>query len=196
MDSNAQSPSVKKPLAPLWVGMAILAFPPFGYYLLWNHPTLRKANGWWLGGIAWGLIWSFTNVLAPRVKQQTGPEFEATAAQSTAESTERRPVKRSAWGPTVLAYKKRIDLCDNPDKYKDTEMQMEVRYGGGGLRTNGKLAVMPCTVFYGDGSFAMKFEIPDDVPQPRIEPGQYLMVTFVFSGSVDTPSTVTKLARK
>ena len=127
-------------------------------------------------------------------EQEIKAKENARIAQES--SSSEPPVKRSVWGPTQLAYKKRIDLCDNPDKYANTEMKMEVKYRGGGLRQGGKLRDIRCTVFYGDGSFEMAFTIPSDVSQPRIEPGQYLWLTFVFSGSVDSPSRVTAISRK
>jgi hypothetical protein len=150
--------------------------------------------------IAWGVGIVLGIAVLSQLADPQGPESNTNesgaSAGTTATSSEQRPVKRSAWGPTQLAYKKRIDLCDNPDKYTDTEMKMEVKYRGGGIRQGGRLASMRCTVFYGDGSFEMAFSIPSDVSQPRIEPGQYLWVTFVFSGSVDSPSRVTAISRK
>jgi len=105
-------------------------------------------------------------------------------------------VKRGFFGPIKLAYKKRVDLCDNPDAHKNTEMVMEVKTERILLRnSNGDVSLMSCTVFYGDGSFEMQFEIPDDVKSPNFKAGQYLNVTFVFSGHVGMPSRVTKITR-
>lgn len=196
MSSVSSMPSPSKPLAPMWVGAAILIFFPIGLYLLWRHPTLRHNKVWWGVGIAWGLLYSIANLTRPAENTHADAGSDTAAMTASEPVVEKGPVKRSMWGPNQLAYKKRVDLCDNPDKYKDTEMKMEVHYEGGGERVGGKLVSLPCRVFYGDGSFNMQFEIPGDVAQPSIKPGQYLMVTFVFSGSIDTPSTVTKLARK
>jgi len=164
--------------------------------LLWRHPTLRHNKRWWAVGVGWAILYLVGNANRPSDTNESGSPDDDTAVVVEDSSSSETPVKRSFWGATQLAYKKRIDLCDNPDKYANTEMKMEVKYRGGGLRQGGKLTNIRCTVFYGDGSFEMAFVIPSDVSQPRIEPGQYLWVTFVFSGSVDTPSRVTAISRK
>lgn len=151
--------------------------------------------------LAFGLVITLAVVAAlfdetKHLDSDTSPGIDGRTEATNEPSLSDPPVTRSFWGPTQLAYKKRIDLCDNPDKYKNTEMKMEVKYRGGGIRQGGKLTNIRCTVFYGDGSFEMAFVIPSDVSQPRIEPGQYLWVTFVFSGSVDSPSRVTAISRK
>ena len=38
------------------VAIAIAVFFPYGFYLLWNHPTLSKRMSWWCGGIAYVLF--------------------------------------------------------------------------------------------------------------------------------------------
>lgn len=196
MHSPSDCDSSIKPLDPIWVGVAIAVFFPLGFYLLWKHPVLRSNRAWWGAGIAWAALYSVANLNRPaeRPHDESSPNASTIAAAEPV--VEDAPVKRSMWGPTQLAYKKRVDLCDNPDKYKNNEIKMEVKYRGGGIRQGGTLTSMECTVFYGDGSFEMHFTIPKDVPQPNIQPGQYLWVTFVFSGSVDSPSRVTAIARK
>jgi hypothetical protein len=51
--------SSKKPLAPIWVGLAIWLFFPLGLYLLWRHPTLGKNGKWWAAGITWACFLMF-----------------------------------------------------------------------------------------------------------------------------------------
>lgn len=196
MSSGSTVAMPKKTLAPIWVGTAVLFFFPLGLYLLWKHPTLRNNRRWWLASLAWAVVYVVANL-----NRSEATNADRNAASDTAPTVETQPqdappIKRSFWGPKELAYGKRIDLCDNPDKYKDEEMRMEVLYNGGGRRTGGKLISMPCRVFYGDGTFEMLFDIPKDVSQGRIEPGQYLVLTFIFSGSVDIPSRVITISRK
>jgi hypothetical protein len=196
MSDEAANASSQEGLAPVWVGLAILVFFPLGLFLLWRHPTLRHNKTWWAVGTGWAILYLVANANRPSSTSETAESGDDSRVVVEASSSPEPPVKRSFWGATQLAYGKRIDLCDNPDKYKNTEMKMEVKYRGGGLRQGGKLTNIRCTVFYGDGSFEMAFMIPNDVSQPRIEPGQYLWVTFVFSGSVDSPSRVTAISRK
>jgi hypothetical protein len=192
--------ATNKPLDPVLVGWAMFLFFPLGLYLLWRHPTLGRNAKWWASGIAWACVLLMFSG-RDKTERAIDPQSEmngSTAASGSAPGTLTKPqtVKRSFWGPRELAYSKRIDLCDNPDQYKDIEMRMEVKYNGGGRRVGSKLVSMPTTVFYGDGSFNMQFDIPSDVTQGRIEPGQYLMVTYVFCGSVDSPSRVVAISRK
>lgn len=196
MPAETANESSQEGLAPIWVGLAILVFFPVGMFLLWRHPTLRHNKKWWAVGTAWAFLYLVTNMNRPSVTTETAESGDDSRVAAQESSPSAPPVKRSFWGPTQLAYKKRIDLCDNPDQYKNTEMKMEVKYRGGGIRQGERLVSMRCTVFYGDGSFEMNFTIPKDVSQPRIEPGQYLWVTFIFSGSVDSPSRVTAISRK
>lgn len=184
------------PLAPIWVGTAIMVFFPVGLYLLWKHPVLGRSKAWWYAGIAWSVLYVVANLNHAGSSNTGAIGTNDASAPSASTLNEQEPIKRSFWGAKELAYKKRIDLCDNPHKYKDMEMRMEVLYNGGGLRSGGKLVSMPCRVFYGDGSFDMKFAIPSDVSKLRIEPGQYLMVTFIFSGSVESPSRVIAIDRQ
>lgn len=196
MSSAFTLPSPNKPLAPIWVGLAIFVFFPLGLFLLWRHPTLGRNGKWWAAGLAWSVLYLIGNANRPAnddTPRTTQDDSRPVVAERPAEEI---PAKRSFWGPTVLPYKKRIDLCDKPEKYKNTEMKMEVLYKGGGIRQGEKLVSMTCVVFYGDGDFDMQFSIPKDSPQVRLQPGQYAMVTFVFSGDVASPSRVLKIERK
>jgi hypothetical protein len=196
MSALTENNSSQEGLPPFWVGMAILIFFPLGFYLLWHHPTLRHKKAWWAIGIGWALFCIVTRVISPAGPENTTITESTPPALAEESSVEEAPVRRSFWGPTQLSYKKLVDLCDNPDKYKNTELKTEVKYNGGGIRQGGRLVSMKCVVFYSDGSFDMAFTIPKDAPQPRIEPGQYLWVTFVFSGDVHTPSRVIAITRK
>lgn len=196
MAASTGNESSQEGLAPFWVGIAIFVFFPVGFYLLWRHPTLRHNKVWWAVSVGWAFLYLISNANRPSSTGEGAGSGSREVLAAEDSSSPEPPVRRSFWGPTQLAYGKRIDLCDNPDKYKNTEMKMEVKYRGGGIRQGGKLTNIRCSVFYGDGSFEMAFMIPSDVSQPRIEPGQYLWVTFVFSGSVDSPSRVTAISRK
>jgi hypothetical protein len=82
MTQSSETTSATAPLSPLWVGIAILALPPFGYYLLWNHPTLRKSTAWWVVGLVWGVAWGVTNTLGSRATSATDSETVASATAS------------------------------------------------------------------------------------------------------------------
>lgn len=68
-----------KPLAPIWVGVAILVFFPLGLYLLWRHPTLGKSTGWWAGGILWSVLWLYTNTHRPESGGVSGGDVATTS---------------------------------------------------------------------------------------------------------------------
>lgn len=53
MNANPATRSLKATPSPRAVAIAIAVFFPYGFYLLWNHPTLGKKPAWWLGGIAY-----------------------------------------------------------------------------------------------------------------------------------------------
>lgn len=57
MTLTSDTPETKASWSPLWVGLAIFIFPPFGIYLLWTHPLLGKNNKWWIGACCWGVLW-------------------------------------------------------------------------------------------------------------------------------------------
>jgi hypothetical protein len=109
-------------------------------------------------------------------------------------------VSRSFWGPTTLSDIQRTILLDEPDKCKDKEYKMEVKYGGGGSRNkDGKLEDIECRVFTGSGSYEMEFSFPSTLKQPNIQVGDYLVVSFVFSGATRSffskPNVVTAVER-
>ncbi len=58
----AGSTSQSQPASPLKVAIATVVFWPYGLYLLWNHPTLGKRTSWWLGGLAYVVL--FTAVIS------------------------------------------------------------------------------------------------------------------------------------
>jgi hypothetical protein len=58
----AGSTSQSQPASPLKVAIATIVFWPYGLYLLWNHPTLGKRTNWWLGGIAYVVL--FTAIIS------------------------------------------------------------------------------------------------------------------------------------
>jgi hypothetical protein len=108
-------------------------------------------------------------------------------------------VSRSFWGPTTLDYKGRYKLLDEPDQCKGKEYKMEVKYDGGGTRKGGKLEDCECTVFTDGNSYTMEFSFPSDLKQPNIQVGDYLVLSFVFSGATKSffsqPNVVTAVER-
>lgn len=200
-----------------WVVVLVaIILPPLGIVLAWLKPDWTTTSKW-IATVIMGFLLvsrlSSQNASSssdPASVESQSPDSVAVqpaAAMSaaTAVATEKvqaapQPpkdkVKRGFFGPKKLAYKKRIDLCDNPEAHKNTEMVMEVKTERILLRNSkGDVSHMSCTVFYGDGSFEMQFEIPDDVKQPDVNANQYVNVTFVFSGHVGMPSRVTRIAR-
>lgn len=53
MPDNATPHHSPAPSSPFKVALAIAIFFPYGFYLLWKHPTLGNKPGWWIGGIAY-----------------------------------------------------------------------------------------------------------------------------------------------
>lgn len=109
-------------------------------------------------------------------------------------------VSRSFWGPTTLNDAQRTMLLDEPDKCKGKEYKMEVKYGGGGTRNkDGRLEDIECRVFTGSGSYEMEFSFPSTLKQPNIQVGDYLILSFVFSGATRSffskPNVVTAVER-
>lgn len=51
-----------KPLAPVWVAVAIVLLPPLGIYLLWKHPVLRHRDRWRRAAYAWTAFWCVAQV--------------------------------------------------------------------------------------------------------------------------------------
>jgi hypothetical protein len=129
------------------------------------------------------------------------PPQPKTQLSYSEESLERKlpKVQRAAWGPTTLNYKGRYKLLDEPDKCKGKEYRMEVKYFGGGTRRDGKLEDCECTVFTDGNSFPMEFSFPPEVKQPNIQVGDYLILSFVFSGATQSlfsqPNVVTAVER-
>jgi hypothetical protein len=108
-------------------------------------------------------------------------------------------VTRQFWGPTELDYKKRYMLLDEPEKCKGKEYKMEVKFTGGGTRRNDKMEDITCTVFTDGSSYQMEFSFPPELKQPNIQVGDYLILSFVFSGATKSlfsqPNVVTEVTR-
>lgn len=56
------NPVGNAPLAPVWVGVALLFLPPIGLFLLWKQPTLRTRTMWWKAAYAWTALWTIGQV--------------------------------------------------------------------------------------------------------------------------------------
>ncbi len=76
MSAEPEHPSTAP--SPLRVAVAIAAFFPYGFYLLWKHPTLGKKPRWWIGGVAYVVFALF--VLGER-------SIDTKAMRSIAEAT-------------------------------------------------------------------------------------------------------------
>jgi hypothetical protein len=59
MSASSTSQSPQDAPSPRKVALAIAIFFPYGFYLLWKHPTLGKKLGWWIGGIAYVVFTAF-----------------------------------------------------------------------------------------------------------------------------------------
>ncbi len=147
---------------------------------------------------------AFNNTNKP---EQTAPASAAVASQAvnkpsnTTQGRQLPKVQRATWGPTTLSESKRYMLVDEPEKCKGKEYRMEVKYKGGGTRSSeGKLEDCECSVWTGGNHFQMEFSFPSDLKQPAIQPGDRLVLSFVFSGATRSflfsePNVVTAVER-
>jgi len=85
--------SSKKPLAPIWVGLAIWLFFPLGLYLLWRHPTLGKNGKWWAAGITWACLLMFMGSRAENEDVSSPDKPEKTLAEASPDTP--KPKKKS-----------------------------------------------------------------------------------------------------
>lgn len=98
------NPVGNAPLAPVWVGVALLFLPPLGLFLLWKQPTLRTRTMWWKAAYAWTALWTIGQVgNALSAKKPTAPPVAPSGSDSitTKEEFERdyREMCRQAGEP-------------------------------------------------------------------------------------------------
>lgn len=87
-------------------------------------------------------------------------------------------------------------LLDNTHTYKGKTLSIKINYDGGGFRRDDRLVSLVGTVFYRSGSFDISFEVPPGAPQPKVRPGDDLLVTFICKeGKLDVGNTVVKIER-
>jgi hypothetical protein len=134
-------------------------------------------------------------------KEADHSEAKTTMPSSEVASGRTLPkVQRAAWGPKTLSDTQRYVLVDDPAACKGKEYKMEVKYKGGGTRDkNGNLEDIECDVWTGGNFFQMEFSFPADLKQPAVKPGDYLVLSFVFSGATRSlfsqPNVVTAIER-
>jgi len=103
-DSSGSSAN-NEPLAPLWVGIAILLLPPLGIFLLLRHPLLSERAGWKTTAYVWCAFWCMFQIgqAFKTKKSDAGKDPPAQTAQMQKDARQYANLERQVKNITTKA---------------------------------------------------------------------------------------------